>query len=63
MAIHICNPQAEEAIRPLNKTRASVLGRNYWQEFPDLLGTSLEANFRGAMADGVKVEFEYLYHR
>ena len=55
------NPQAEEVIRPLNKTRASVLGRNYWQEFPDLLGTPLETNFRRAMAEGVKVEFEYFY--
>jgi PAS domain S-box-containing protein len=55
------NLQAEEIIRPLNKTRASVLGRSYWQEFPDLLGTSLETNFRRAMAEGVKVEFEYFY--
>ena len=55
------NPQAEEIISPLNKTRTSVLGRNYWEEFPDLLGTVLETNFRRAMVEGVKVEFEYFY--
>jgi PAS domain S-box-containing protein len=55
------NPQAEEIIRPINKTRSSVMGKNYWEEFPDLVGTILETSFRRAMAEAVKVEFEIFY--
>ncbi len=55
------NRQAEEIIRPINKSRASVLGKDYWQEFPDLIGTDLETNFRHAATKHVKVEFELFY--
>jgi PAS domain S-box-containing protein len=55
------NQQAEQIVRPLNKSRATVLGKNYWQEFPDLVGTELETNFRRAMAEKVRVQFEFLY--
>lgn len=57
------NPQAEQIIKPTNKTRTSVLGNNYWQEFPDLAGTALETSFRRAVAEGVKVQFEFFYPR
>src|ERR1700730_13716279 len=52
------NPQAEQIVRPLNKTRASLLGKNFWSEFPDLVGTPLEQNFRKSVTGKVKVEFE-----
>ena len=52
------NPKAEEILRPLNKSRASLLGKSYWVEFPELVGTALEENFRSAVAERVKVEFE-----
>jgi PAS domain S-box-containing protein len=55
------NPQAEQILAPLNKTRANLLGKNYWQEFPDLLGTALEENFRRAVATKSKVEFDIFY--
>jgi PAS domain S-box-containing protein len=55
------NPQAEEMLAPLNKTRADLLRKNYWMEFPDLVGTALEKNFRRAVAEKVKVEFELFY--
>ena len=55
------NPQAEQVLRPLKKSRANLLGKNYWQEFPDVLGTPLEQNFRRAAAEQVKVEFELFY--
>jgi PAS domain S-box-containing protein len=55
------NPQAEEILKPLNKSRANLLGKNYWQEFPDLVGTPLEKNFRRAVAEKVKVEFDTFY--
>src|ERR1700720_4159499 len=55
------NPQAEEMLAPLNKTRADLLRKNYWMEFPDLVGTALEKNFPRAVAEKVKVEFELFY--
>src|SRR5258706_3339088 len=55
------NPKAEEILRPLNKSRASLLGKSYWVEFPELVGTALEENFRSAVAERVKVEFESFY--
>ena len=55
------NPQAEEILAPLNKSRANLLQKNYWAEFPDLVGTALEKNFRRAVAEKVKVEFEIFY--
>jgi PAS domain S-box-containing protein len=55
------NSQAEQILGPLNKTRASLLGKNYWQEFPDLLGSALEVNFRRAVATKSKVEFDFFY--
>src|ERR1700733_9821139 len=55
------NPQAEEIVRPLNKTRTNLLGKDYWTEFPDLVGTVLEKHFRRAVTGRVKVEFEIFY--
>jgi len=55
------NPQAEHIVRPLNKSRADLLGRNFWVEFPDLVGTILEENFRRSVTDTVKTDFEIFY--
>jgi PAS domain S-box-containing protein len=55
------NTQAEEIGRPLQKTRANLLGKKCWDEFPDMLGTAVESNFRRAVAEQVKVEFEFFY--
>lgn len=52
------NPQAEEILK---KSRTNLLGKSYWVEFPDLVGTELEKNFRRAVAEKVKVEFEIFY--
>jgi len=55
------NPQAEEILAPLKKSRSNLLGKSYWEEFPDLVGTAVEKNFRRAVAEKVKVEFEIFY--
>jgi PAS domain S-box-containing protein len=55
------NSQAEEILAPLNKSRANLVQKNYWLEFPELVGTALEKNFRRAVAEKVKVEFEIFY--
>jgi PAS domain S-box-containing protein len=55
------NPQAEQVYAPLNKNRASLLGKSIWDEFPHIVGTDIENNFRRAMAEQTKVEFEAFY--
>ncbi|MGA2647281.1 MAG: histidine kinase, partial [Candidatus Sulfotelmatobacter sp.] len=52
------NPQAEDILRPLNKSRSTILGNNYGQEFPDLVGSLVEAGFRRAVAEKVKIKLE-----
>jgi len=55
------NPQAEQILAPLNKSRANLLGKSYWQEFSDLVGTPVEENYRRAVTEKVKVEFDHFY--
>jgi PAS domain S-box-containing protein len=55
------NPQAEQIFAPLKKTRASLLGKSHWVEFPASVGTIVEKNFYRAVAEKVKVEFENFY--
>jgi len=55
------NPRAEEILRPLNKSRANLLGKSHWLEFPDLVGTPLEEHYRRAMTEKVKVDLEIFY--
>jgi PAS domain S-box-containing protein len=55
------NPQAEYIVRPPHRSREQLLGSNFWEDFPDLVGTPLETNFRRAVAEKVKVDFEIFY--
>ncbi len=55
------NAQAVAILRPLDKTRESLLGRNLWQEFPALLDTEFERAHRRAAAEQVTVEMEAFY--
>ncbi len=55
------NPRAEQILAPLHKSRRTLLGKNYWSEFPDLVGTPLEKHFRQVVSERVKVEFENFY--
>src|SRR6202046_3650703 len=55
------NPQAEQVFAPLNKSRENLLGRNYWQEFPDLVGTAVEEHFRREGNEMLKGEFDLFY--
>lgn len=50
-----------EILAPLQKTTDNVIGRNFWDEFPDAVGTLVEANCRRAMEKHVPVQFEALY--
>jgi PAS domain S-box-containing protein len=55
------NPQAEQIFAQLNKSQANLLGNSFWQEFPDLVGTPVEENFRRAGTEKLKVEFDAFY--
>lgn len=52
------NGQAE---RLMAKKRDQVLGRNFWEVYPGLLGSTFEREHRRAMAEGVAVTFEEFY--
>ncbi len=47
-----------EAERINQFRRAHVLGRNVWELFPAVVGTTLETQFRRAVAEQVTAEFE-----
>ena len=47
--------------RLTGRSRSEVIGRTQWEVFPDSVGTTLEREFRRAMADRVTVEFENHY--
>lgn len=49
------NPEAE---RLLARKRDDLIGREIWQEFPELVGTVFEENYRRVLAEEVAIEFE-----
>lgn len=55
------NPRAESLVRPLQKNPKELIGQVLWQAFPDLVGTSLEENYRKAASEQVTIEFEFFY--
>jgi PAS domain S-box-containing protein len=52
------NRQAE---RMLQRPAGQLLGKNLWQEFPDILGTPVEREYRAAVADQRTTRFEAFY--
>ncbi|MFL6672219.1 MAG: ATP-binding protein [Massilia sp.] len=57
------NNRALGMIAALDKTRAGLVGRTLWDEFEDLRGTSLEADFRRAMDTQQPGSREFFYPR
>jgi diguanylate cyclase (GGDEF)-like protein/PAS domain S-box-containing protein len=51
----------KEAERFLQRPREELLGRVIWDEFPDLIGTRFEAEFRQAVAQNRPAAFEEFY--
>ena len=49
------NPVAEKL---LGRARAELLGTELWQQFPELVGSPFELNYRRVVRDKVPVEFE-----
>jgi len=52
------NRQAE---RMLQRPAGQLLGKNLWQEFPDILGTPVEREYRAAVAEQRTTRFEAFY--
>jgi PAS domain S-box-containing protein len=52
------NRQAENM---LQRPAGQLLGKNLWQEFPDLLGTPVEREYRAAVAEQRTTRFETFY--
>ena len=51
----------DRADQLMTKKRTQVLGQNFWEAYPGLLGTTFEREYRRAMAEGVAVTFEEFY--
>ncbi len=52
------NPEAE---RLITKTRDELIGQQCWSEFPAIVGSVVEREFRRAVDAQVPVEFETFY--
>ncbi|HKB89146.1 MAG TPA: PAS domain S-box protein [Opitutaceae bacterium] len=55
------NRRAEEIFRPLQKTHANTLGRIFWDEFPETVGTIFEESYYRAVRGQMSVAFEVFY--
>ncbi len=51
----------DQARRLMTKTRDQILGRNFWEVFPKLAGSTFDREYRRAVAEGVPVSFEVFY--
>ncbi|MDX1594426.1 MAG: PAS domain S-box protein, partial [Gammaproteobacteria bacterium] len=52
-----------EAERVMGRDRGELLGRELWSEYPDVIGTRLEHEYRRAMESNHSVTFEFHYPR
>ena len=56
------NRAGEEILRPLGKSGQDLIGKNLWQELPEMaVGTPLEENCRRAMREQGSLHFEMFY--
>ncbi|PZV07330.1 MAG: hypothetical protein DCF32_07650 [Leptolyngbya sp.] len=51
----------QAAIATLGKTESELIGQSFWDIFPDVIGTRLEAEYRRAVSEQCTVEFENFY--
>jgi PAS domain S-box-containing protein len=49
------------AERFMGRPAAEQIGKSYWDEYPEALGTAVETNFRRAVTDRVAAAFEHRY--
>ena len=51
----------QAAMATLGTSESDLIGRSFWDVFPDVIGTRLEAEYRRAVEEQCPVEFEYFY--
>jgi PAS domain-containing protein len=51
----------DNALKILGKQREEVIGKVIWDIYPDIVGTSFEANYRKVMNERMPVSFETFY--
>jgi PAS domain S-box-containing protein len=44
--ITFVNPRGEEILRPLGKSRTTMLGKVFWEEFPEMVGSPFDQAYR-----------------
>jgi PAS domain S-box-containing protein len=55
------NARAEELFERLQKKRGVMVGKIFWEEFPDTVGTAFESNYRRAVSENTTVSFDAYY--
>jgi PAS domain S-box-containing protein len=55
------NAAADTLLRQLGRTGEALSGKMFWLEFPELVGTVCEREFRRAFVEGVTVDFDTHY--
>jgi PAS domain S-box-containing protein len=55
------NKSGKEIIRQLGRTPHDLIGRSVWEVFPEVTGTVVEREIKRALANGVRIEYEFLY--
>lgn len=53
------NRTGEKILSGLQKNPGEFIGKNFWEEFPDLIGTEVEKQFRRAATENELVTFEF----
>ena len=51
----------DAAVRALGVPREALVGRTHWQAFPASVGTTIEANYRRVVAEGVEIHITHHY--
>lgn len=57
------NPRGSEILGSLRSAPGSLLGCSFWTEFPAVLGTSVEEQFRRALSSQAALDFETSFGR
>jgi PAS domain S-box-containing protein len=47
--------------RAMGASRDELLGKNLWEQYPEIIGTKVEREYRRAVRDRVPIEFENFY--
>ena len=55
------NPQAARLISRLEKNPEDLIGKNVWEEMPDLVGSKPYEEYHRAVAEQVTTDFEFYY--